>query len=412
MKKAFLIFLAITATYYSYGQTNQIQSTGNVGIGTTSPATLLQVGSSTTRGAINIIDGTGVLPALSLTNAASGGHQFTFYGGASGAGNLDLYDQTAAAYRMTILSNGNIGIGTTSPGAKLDVNGVIRTVPASGLFFDNAANFWRISQTVTGLSGKLQFTQDGVADIFTLQGNGNIGIGTTSPSAFLHVFTSVAGMNTQLAKFEYLQPGARGSGYISILSGTRTTDIEQNSGDGTFRFGTYMDSNIVNNYSASEGGYGNINFVTGNAGGSSVAMTIGGGTQKGNIGIGTTDPHGYKLAVNGSAIATSVTVKLYANWPDYVFNKNYKLPTLAEVKTYIDKNHHLPEIPSEQQIIKEGLNLGEMNKLLVKKVEELTLYLIEKDNKDKDQSTQLKAQQEQINKLQQQLNASIKTSGK
>jgi hypothetical protein len=93
--------------------------------------------------------------------------------------------------------------------------------------------------------------------------------------------------------------------------------------------------------------------------------------------FGTTDPHGYKLAVNGSAIATSMTVKLYADWPDYVFKQGYKLPSLTEVKNYIGKYHHLPDMPSEQEVIKDGIDLREMNKLLTKKVEELTLYLIE-----------------------------------
>ena len=96
------------------------------------------------------------------------------------------------------------------------------------------------------------------------------------------------------------------------------------------------------------------------------------------LSIGTqTMPSGYKLAVNGSAIATAVFVKLYSAWPDYVFKPTYQLRPLTEVKAYIDQNQHLPEIPSADEIAKEGLNLGEMNKLLMKKVEELTLYLIE-----------------------------------
>ncbi|MGF7075120.1 hypothetical protein [Mucilaginibacter sp. 3215] len=106
--------------------------------------------------------------------------------------------------------------------------------------------------------------------------------------------------------------------------------------------------------------------------------------------IGTqTMPSGYKLAVNGSAIVTSLTIKLNSNWPDYVFKPSYQLPSLTEVKTYIDQNQHLPEIPSADEIAKDGLNVGEMNKLLMKKVEELTLYLIEKDQQDKQKDKQL-----------------------
>lgn len=125
---------------------------------------------------------------------------------------------------------------------------------------------------------------------------------------------------------------------------------------------------------------------------------------QGNVAIGTLDPKGYKLAVNGSAIATSMTVKLNSAWPDYVFKKDYQLPSLQDVKTYIDQNQHLPEVPSEQQIAKEGLNLGEMNKLLMKKVEELTLYLIDEHKKNKDQQVQI----DQLKKEIQLLNKKLK----
>jgi hypothetical protein len=67
------------------------------------------------------------------------------------------------------------------------------------------------------------------------------------------------------------------------------------------------------------------------------------------------------------------------------------------VKTYIDQNHHLPEIPSEQEVAKNGINLGEMNKLLLKKVEELTLYLIEKDKKEKEQDIRIEQLEKMIN---------------
>jgi hypothetical protein len=123
----------------------------------------------------------------------------------------------------------------------------------------------------------------------------------------------------------------------------------------------------------------------------------------GQLTIGDCNPYTYKLAVGGSMIAESVTVKLQGSWPDYVFKKDYQLPSLQEVKTYIDQNHHLLDMPSEEQVTKEGLNMGEVNKLLTKKVEELTLYLIEKDQEIKEQKkinqeflSQLKAIQNQL----------------
>jgi len=139
----------------------------------------------------------------------------------------------------------------------------------------------------------------------------------------------------------------------------------------------------------------NISFFTTPVGGTArvARMVI---DNSGDVGIGATSPAGYKLGVNGSVIATTVVVKLYANWPDYVLKPAYKLPALSQVKSYIDLNQHLPDVPSAADISKDGLNLGEMNKLLVKKVEELTLYLI-------DQSNQLEKQKEVNQSLQQQI---------
>jgi response regulator of citrate/malate metabolism len=103
--------------------------------------------------------------------------------------------------------------------------------------------------------------------------------------------------------------------------------------------------------------------------------------------------------VAGSVIAESVTVKLHTNWPDYVFKPTYQLKLLSEVKTYIDQNHHLPDMPSEKEIADKGLDLGEMNKLLTKKVEELTLYLIEKDKKDQDQQKEIDELKKQVQNI-------------
>jgi hypothetical protein len=138
----------------------------------------------------------------------------------------------------------------------------------------------------------------------------------------------------------------------------------------------------------------------------------------GTVGVNTGYvPLGYQLAINGSAIATSVTVQIRNQWPDYVFNPKYTLMPLTDVKSYIDKNHHLPDMPSAAQVEKDGLNLGEMNKLLLKKVEELTLYLIEKDKNEQQQKvvnsdlqTQVADQNSKIAKLEKQLELILKKS--
>ncbi|MBK1442526.1 hypothetical protein JHJ32_21180 [Parapedobacter sp. ISTM3] len=105
--------------------------------------------------------------------------------------------------------------------------------------------------------------------------------------------------------------------------------------------------------------------------------------HSGNIGIGTSNPQA-KLAVNGNILAKEVKVKTDISVPDYVFAPEYDLPALADVEAYVKEHRHLPEIPSAMDIERDGLDLAEMNLLLLKKVEELTLHLIEKDKQLKD----------------------------
>jgi hypothetical protein len=96
----------------------------------------------------------------------------------------------------------------------------------------------------------------------------------------------------------------------------------------------------------------------------------------GNVGIGTISPDA-KLSVKGQIHAQEVKVDLTgAIAPDYVFDKDYNLPSLEEIQSYITANKHLPEVPSAKEMEEKGINVGEMNLLLLKKVEELTLYLI------------------------------------
>jgi hypothetical protein len=110
---------------------------------------------------------------------------------------------------------------------------------------------------------------------------------------------------------------------------------------------------------------------------------------EGNIGMGTAIiPTGYKLAVAGNIIADKIKVKKSTNgtWPDFVFRKDYQLLSLSEIEKYVNENSHLPEIPSAAEVEKDGQDLGEMNRLLLKKVEELTLYLIEQNKHIEKQS--------------------------
>lgn len=97
-------------------------------------------------------------------------------------------------------------------------------------------------------------------------------------------------------------------------------------------------------------------------------------SHNGNVGIGTTEPQAL-LAVNGDIFSKKVKVT-QTGWPDYVFNREFSLPSLEEVNTFIKLNHHLPNVPPAQEIEKNGLDIGEMQKIQMQKIEELTLYMI------------------------------------
>jgi len=98
-------------------------------------------------------------------------------------------------------------------------------------------------------------------------------------------------------------------------------------------------------------------------------------SPEGNIGIGTKNPTAL-LSVNGTIRSKEVKIEA-TGWSDFVFNENYKLPELLEVEDYIKKHQHLPDIPSERQIIEEGIDVAEMQAKLLQKIEELTLYVID-----------------------------------
>lgn len=110
----------------------------------------------------------------------------------------------------------------------------------------------------------------------------------------------------------------------------------------------------------------------------------------GNVGIGTPNPT-EKLSVNGKVRAKEIKVEV-ANWPDYVFVKNYRVPSLDETEKFIQKNGHLEGIPSAEEVKKNGVDLGEMNAKLLKKIEELTLLLIQLNKKVEEQSKLIEKQ--------------------
>jgi hypothetical protein len=115
--------------------------------------------------------------------------------------------------------------------------------------------------------------------------------------------------------------------------------------------------------------------------------------SSGKVAIGTNDITkigSHSLAVNGSALFTKAVVKLNTNWPDYVFSNEYKLPTINELENYILEHRHLPEVPQAADIEKNGIDLGANQALLLKKIEELTLIIINQDKRIKNMEALLK----------------------
>lgn len=191
--------------------------------------------------------------------------------------------------------------------------------------------------------------------------NGNIGIGNSSPLSRLDIASS--------KQDEY--------NYGDILIGDSTISM---------RFGTAPDHSWIQSYG------GKPLFI--NRLGNNTVLN----SQGGNVGIGTTNPQN-KLDVNGTLHAKEVKIDM-AGWADFVFEKDYQLPTLDEVEQHIHEKGHLPNIPNTKEVTENGLSLGENQKLLLQKIEELTLYSIEQNKLNKEQSELLRQQQQEIQDLQ------------
>jgi hypothetical protein len=114
----------------------------------------------------------------------------------------------------------------------------------------------------------------------------------------------------------------------------------------------------------------------------------------GKVGIKTPNLGSYDLAVNGNIRAKEIKVE--TGWADFVFAKDYPLPTLSETEKHIKEKGHLPGIPSAAEVEKNGVELGDMNKRLLQKIEELTLYLIEMKKESESQQHQIEKQQNDI----------------
>jgi hypothetical protein len=112
----------------------------------------------------------------------------------------------------------------------------------------------------------------------------------------------------------------------------------------------------------------------------------------GQIVIGDLEPaSGYRLSVDGKIASEEILVDISGDWPDYVFEPHYDLLSLDEVRAYIRDVGHLPGLPGAEDVETSGIELGEMNRILVQKIEELTLYILDQDQRIKDLSEEVRS---------------------
>ncbi|SJZ78551.1 hypothetical protein [Sediminibacterium ginsengisoli] len=182
----------------------------------------------------------------------------------------------------------------------------------------------------------------------TFPSTGNVGIGTSSPAAPLEVYGNGIRVNTS---------GTKISGFANVIN-AGSWDMLAYSDDG---------AQVV------LGGYRSAQFTR--LGLFTTGLERLHIDSDGNVGIGTLFPT-EKLSVNGNLRVRKVIVTQTA-WSDYVFHKNYRLRPLQEVEQFIKDNGHLPDVPAEKEVINDGLNLGDNQAVLLRKIEELTLYIIE-----------------------------------
>ncbi len=247
----------------------------------------------------------------------------------------------------------DVGIGTSNPVAPLHLNG---TTSSFGVLFTNSAN------TVGEQAMRLAFDNDRMtfqrmsdsgafeANYLTImQDTGWIGHGTTNPSSFLHVINPVDGAANLIANFESRRTASNIYMRLRNLAYTGGNDIMLFA-DSTGRVGFH------------QSGGGN-KFVI---------------NQDGFIGIHTTNPS-YTLDVNGTARAKEIIVE--SNWADFVFEEDYALMPLEEVADFISEEKRLPGVKSAEEIRVEGASVSETQAMLLQKIEEMTLYIIQLENR-------------------------------
>ena len=226
-------------------------------------------------------------------------------------------------------------------------------------------------------------------EAFTINKTGNLGVGTPLPTSRLHI----AGDEFITLGSYDASNGIKGiqfTGFRDVVPNYLGASIEavpEWGCCGNYPTGGYPGiKNIALNF--------NVHYNPDIADSKMTALSI---RANGYVGIGSTSPT-EKLTVNGKIKANEIRVD-GAGAPDYVFEESYKAASLEEVESYIKRNKHLPEVPSAKEFERDGMAVGEMNKLLLKKIEELTLHLIEKGKQLAQEKEKNQSQEERIAKL-------------
>lgn len=270
-----------------------------------------------------------------------------------------------------------VGVGTTDPKQELHINGntMISGSGKSLLFANSSSSIYGdfgIRYTGAGLNFFIPNGGTPTNNLIFIKNNGDIGVGTNRPSCKFDVSGDLkaAGLQSESLK-------VTGEINFRSLAGNSTKVITIDS-DGdllTTDFSTFHDN--MGNHTASH----NLNLngnkiVNGTLGTGGIYVHTNGNVR---IGSGTANPT-KALEVNGTIRSKEVIVEI-ANWSDFVFDNNYNLMSLKETERFIKRNGHLPNVPSATEVEKEGIELGEMNAILLQKIEELTLYVIELEKK-------------------------------
>jgi hypothetical protein len=370
-----LAVLAALIASPAFAQTNTFPSSGNVGIGTTTPSAKLQV-TDAQNASLNL-EKAG-LNTASIFNDGSlhirSGSGVSYYDA-----DFHVFSSLNGAPLFRIEPNGNVGIGTDSPAELLELrsSSAVLTFHTPGIAsfkLGNDGNIFKIAAMDNGLGGHSGSFANNDTQVLSMTASGNIGIGTTSPRSRLDIGGSVgAGKGARFG--DYLEINER---ELINNSSSLGWNAYITADDGTYGPVHAPGTGMV--LTMSSGGYGDLDFWGTNWAGSSTPKQLGSFNHvmrlstNGNVGIGTSSPM-HKLAVHGTIKAKEVIVET-TGWSDYVFAEDYALAPLAEVEAHIKEHKHLPGIPSAAHVADHGVSVGEMQAKLLAKIEELTLHQI------------------------------------